>query len=88
MDTKHACLARLRILEMLQSALRDGMPSDVYQFVEALTDTYVCAIKSLQELTKLAIWKAVNRRMAAVRQIHMPRAFAAGIADLFSLDLE
>jgi hypothetical protein len=87
MDADEASIVRHRILEMLSNSLIDGVPSDVVQFVEALMDTYVCTIKSLQELAKLALWKAVHRRMTVIRQIHMPKAFVTGIADLFNLDV-
>jgi hypothetical protein len=88
MDTHDACVVRSRIFDMLTSAQNDGMPSDVVNFVGSLTDIYVCTIKSLQELAKLALWKAVKRRMSTIRAIHMPRSFVSGIADLFNLDLE
>ena len=87
MDTEDACCARKRIIDLLESAVSDGMPAEVLEFVNSLMDGYICELKSLQELAKLVIWKAVKRRVPDLRLVHMPKAFFEGIADLFNLDI-
>ena len=45
------------------------------------------SVRSLQELSRLGLWKAVNRRTVDLKKPrHMPRAFIAAIKELFMLD--
>jgi len=87
MDTKDACDAQKRIVDLLETARSDGMPDDVVEFVNSLMDAYICVPKSLQELAQLALWKGVRRCVPNLRSIHMPKAFFTGISALFNLDI-
>jgi len=87
MDIKDACIAQRRIISLLESARSDGMPDDVVEFVNALMEVYICVPKSLQELAELAVWKAIGRRVPDLQSVYMPKAFFAGIASLFNLDI-
>lgn len=88
MDADDACAVRRRIMGLLDGARSDGMPADVAQFVTNMMGNYVFHTKSLQELAKLTVWKAVHRRMTELTKVHMPRRLLAGISDLFNLDIE
>jgi len=87
MDAKDACIAQRRIITLLESARSDGMPDDVVEFVNSLMEAYICGTKSLQELAKLAVWKAVGRHVPYLQSVYMPKAFFAGISALFNLDI-
>ena len=87
MDITDACTARRRILELLVSARSDGMPNDVVQFVDSIMEAYVCSVKSLQVLTELALFKAVHRRISALRSLTMPKRFLEAISELFNVDI-
>lgn len=87
MDTDSACEAYDKIIEELAAAKTSGMSEDVITYVISLMSDYVHCIKSLQEMCRLALWKAVSRKLISLKQLNMPTAFVASIKELFTLDI-
>lgn len=87
MDPDDANTAYRNILASLVQAKMDGMPDDVLNEISELMNDYIYRVKSLEELARLALWKAVSRKIGNLRQLRMPKAFLSSIKHLFALDI-
>lgn len=67
--------------------IRSVVPDDLLEYISSLMHEYVCHPKTLQELTQLVLWKAVSRKVHALRKLRMPKAFLAAIKVRFELDV-
>lgn len=87
MDSPGASVSCQSILANIRGAGEDGMPEDVIDFVICLMNEYTCNPKSLHELSRLAIWRAISRKVQNLKQLRMPKAFVSAIKALFALDI-
>ena len=87
MDSGDARAARKNIVADLENAKSDGMPDDVVAFVAKLMVEFSCSIKSLQELSKIAVWKGIGRKLSNVKHLTMPKSFMEDIMRMFNLDI-
>lgn len=87
MNSDDANAAYRSILASLVNAKTDGMPDEVLNEISELMNDYIYRVKSLEELARLALWKAASRKIEKLRQLRMPKAFLSSIKHLFALDI-
>ena len=89
MDIDDAVNSSSSIIEELKGSLDvgDGIDAETVEYVSGLLTEYTCSVKTLQDLSKLAVWKAVGRKVNNLKLLTLPKALVAAIKDLFVLDI-